>query len=157
MAQLYHYQSYSCKTAITSLKVVLSPATQTAIWPFLRASSPPVMGASSKNAPFSQRALSNSTFWGGRFPFSQLIFHREMEEPSRSTSRFSAEKGPNCLGLPEKVFGGKFKWWGFPQTRAELPWSPGKSVGGKFKWWGWTSWGCISRNLMSLKDFTVHG
>ena len=62
-------------------------------------------------------------------------FHREMEEPSRSTRRFSTEngltalvsqktflagnsnggvfhrQGPKCLGLPEKVLGGKFKWF----------------------------------------------
>ena len=58
---------------------------------------------------------------GGAFAVYKSVFSRE---------------GLNCLGLPEKVFGGKFKLWGFPQTRAKLPWSPGKSFAGKFKWWG---------------------
>ena len=75
---------------------------------------------------------------------------------------------------------------GFQQIRAELPWSPGKSfwreiqmVGfstdkgltalvSRKKFWreiqmvgldimGMMDMGCISRNLMSLKDFAVHG
>ena len=64
-------------------------------------------------------------------------FHREMEEPSRSTSLFSAEKGQTAL-VSRKKF-----------------WREIQMVGLDIM--GMMDMGCISRNLMSLKDFAVYG
>ena len=60
-----------------------------------------------------------------------------MEEPLRSTSRFSAGKGRTAL-VSRKKF-----------------WREIQMVGLDIM--GMMDMGCISRNLMSLKDFAVYG